>query len=170
MSLTTYINDAGLSNLFLAITFVVFTLTVLHLIVDSKRAGLSHIPGPCLARYTDAWALHRAWSAQKHGDKAKSLRLLQHQYGDVVRTGPRSVTVFDPLAVPTIYGVRTKLNKVCHVSNHSKLANDQSERRLRSFSPGRRHDKPAQHARRKDARPISASGVKCIFHVIFEGL
>jgi hypothetical protein len=32
----------------------------LKLILDSRRAGLSHIPGPFLARYTDAWRLYQA--------------------------------------------------------------------------------------------------------------
>ncbi|KAL2880404.1 hypothetical protein SGCOL_004121 [Colletotrichum sp. CLE4] len=36
---------------------------------------------------------------------------LRDKYGDVVRLGPRSVTVFDPSAVPVIYGVRSRLDK-----------------------------------------------------------
>ncbi len=83
-----------------------------YLVVSSWRAGLSHIPGPFWARYTDAWALYIAWKSLRFGDKVGVQRAVQARYGNVVRTGPRSVTVFDPAAVPAIYGVRSKLDKV----------------------------------------------------------
>ena len=79
---------------------------------DSKRAGLSHIPGPFFARYTSVWGLYAAWTCIRSGDKTSFYRGLQARYGDVIRTGPRAVTVIDPAAVPVIYGVRSKLDKV----------------------------------------------------------
>ena len=92
---------------------IIVSLAVASLIVSSRRAGLSSIPGPFLARYTDIWALYHAWKITHYGlDKVSYYRHLQAQYGIVVRTGPRSVIVLDPAAVALIYGVRAKLNKV----------------------------------------------------------
>lgn len=86
--------------------------TVLALVVQSKRAGLSHIPGPWLAKYTDVWGVYAAYKAFSSKDKILYHRQMQARYGNVVRTGPKTVTVLDPAAVPTIYGVRSRLNKV----------------------------------------------------------
>jgi len=82
------------------------------LLFNSYRAGLSKIPGPFIARYTDAWSLYAAWRTKRDSNRVSYSRSLQEKYGDVIRTGPRSVTVLDPLAVPVIYGVKSKLAKV----------------------------------------------------------
>lgn len=84
----------------------------LFLIISSRRAGLSGIPGPFIARYTDAYNLYYAWSTNRKGDRVSHYRALQQRYGDVVRTGPKTVTVIDAAAVPVIYGLRSRLNKV----------------------------------------------------------
>jgi hypothetical protein len=82
-------------------------------VINSRRANLSHIPGPFLARYTDLWSLNLAWQGLRNGEtKVSAQREIRARYGDVVRTGPWAVTVFDPAAVPAIYGVRAKLDKV----------------------------------------------------------
>lgn len=86
------------------------------LVFDSKRAGLSHIPGPFIARYTNLWAVYVAWKTDYAGTRAAFNQTLQQQYGDVVRTGPRNVSVMDPAAIPTIYGVRSRLDKVSEPS------------------------------------------------------
>ncbi|KAJ9606314.1 hypothetical protein H2200_009275 [Cladophialophora chaetospira] len=95
--------------LFIPLTGIILLCS--YLVFSSRRAGLSHIPGPFWARYTDAWALYNAWKGLHYGNKVEVQRGIQARYGDIVRTGPRSVTVFDPAAVPTIYGVRSKLDK-----------------------------------------------------------
>lgn len=96
---------------------IIVSVFVAFLIVSSRRAGLSNIPGPFLARYTDTWALYYAWKIAHYGlDKVSYYRQLQAHYGIVIRTGPRSVVVLDPAAVPLIYGVRAKLNKVSLLS------------------------------------------------------
>lgn len=92
---------------------IICLLAVLGAVVlNSRRAALSHIPGPFIARYTDAWSLWLAWTVKSRENPTSFYHTLQAKYGNVVRTGPRSVTVLDPFAVPTIYGVRSKLNKV----------------------------------------------------------
>lgn len=96
-----------------------FTLAVVVLVIQSTRAGISDIPGPWIARYTDAFNLYATYKASHSDDKAFYPRQLQSQYGNVVRTGPRTVSVFDPAAVPVIYGVRSKLNKVIVATPHA---------------------------------------------------
>lgn len=102
---------------------ILSVLTVcLFLELVSRRAKLSHIPGPWQARYTDAWSLHAAWkisSAPRTSQSQVKLahyKRLQALYGDVVRVGPRTVIVFDAAAVPTVYGVRAKLDKASTAS------------------------------------------------------
>ena len=80
----------------------------IYCIVDSYRAGLGHIPGPFLARFTDLYRLVATWRAGRMGD---FLVPLHEKYGDVVRIGPRSVSVSDPLAIPTIYNTKSRLWK-----------------------------------------------------------
>ncbi|KAJ5135232.1 uncharacterized protein N7515_004510 [Penicillium bovifimosum] len=93
------------------ISLFVCILLLAVTIYNSRKSGLSHIPGPFLARYTDAWNLWLAWSTLHNGTGPSSYRKLQAKYGSVIRTGPNSVTVLDPSAVPTIYGVRSHLAK-----------------------------------------------------------
>lgn len=96
----------------LSLTFLSVFLLCVFLVVNSARAGLSHVPGPFLAKYTNAWSLFFIWRTFGSERRVKLQRGFRERYGDVVRTGPRSVTVFDPAAIPVIYGVRTKLDKV----------------------------------------------------------
>ncbi len=105
----------GIAQWVLLSTAIVTISLCSYLVLNSRRAGLSHIPGPFLARYTDAWAVYITWKGQgglHAGNKVGLQRKLHAQYGDVVRTGPRTLTVFDPAAVTVIYGVRSKLDKV----------------------------------------------------------
>jgi hypothetical protein len=86
-------------NLLLILVPILAVLLIPPLI-SNKTAAISHIPGPFLARYTDAWSLWLTWKTHHHGNRAATLRTLEAQYGSVVRTGPRSVTVLDPAACP----------------------------------------------------------------------
>lgn len=83
---------------------------------NSKSAGLSDIPGPWLARYTDLWAVYRVYMTDPLGKegptKVEFYRSLQAKYGDFIRTGPRTVVVMDPNVVPEIYNIRARLEKV----------------------------------------------------------
>ena len=112
MDIVTGFQPLGVAQwaLFTTLTGVFFLCS--YFVLESRRAGLSHIPGPFWARYTDAWALYTAWKILRSRNKVGAQRALQARYGDVVRTGPRSVTIFDPAAIPAIYGVRSKLDKV----------------------------------------------------------
>ncbi|OAL36511.1 hypothetical protein AYO20_04127 [Fonsecaea nubica] len=107
------LNAFGTSYLESILSLVGLSLMVLvaYLFISSRRAGLSHIPGPFLARYTNIWSLYTTWLTSQNYNRVSFHNKLRSQYGDVVRTGPNSVTVFDPAAVTQIYGVRSKLDK-----------------------------------------------------------
>ncbi len=78
--------------------------------IQSKAYRLDHIPGPFLSRYTDAYRAYMAWKYS--GQDVNLFMKIHSKYGDVVRVGPRSVSVLDPAAVPSIYGVKARFNKV----------------------------------------------------------
>lgn len=143
---------------------------------NSKRAGLSHIPGPFIARYTNLWAVYVAWKTEKDGNRASFNRKLQARYGDVVRTGPRSVSVMDPAAIPVIYGVRSKLDKVSVLISIPNLTSSSLIVRIRigqciySIPASRSEDKPSQYPRREDSRQIPQACIECILINFVEGL
>ena len=89
-----------------------FLALLLYLIISSRRAGLDHIPGPFLARYTDAWSAFRAWKFLREENLGKILRSVDG-YGEVVRVGPRKVLVLSADDVHATHGLKARLNKVC---------------------------------------------------------
>ncbi|EXJ82919.1 hypothetical protein A1O3_06735 [Capronia epimyces CBS 606.96] len=102
------------SYLFLAAAAVaLFSLIAsLYLYVGSKKAQLDHIPGPWLAKYTDAWRGYQAWRLNHYKDLSNYQINLIGRYGDLVRIGPNIVLCFDPEAISTIYGFKERLEKV----------------------------------------------------------
>jgi hypothetical protein len=103
-------------QVFLALGALVLVTSVLYLVKHSRDAGLDHIPGPWLARYSNlhAWIEAQRW----HGSDVCYLRRLHEKHGQVVRVAPRRVSVCDPDAIPTIYGMRASLDKVGHISSY----------------------------------------------------
>ena len=87
---------------------------VAYLVVQSKQAGLDDIPGPWLAKYTDAWRAYNAWRYYR-SDMNYQRRAFK-KYGDIIRIGPKTVLVSDPEAINTVLGFKTRLEKVslCH--------------------------------------------------------
>ncbi|KAJ0425453.1 cytochrome P450 [Aspergillus carlsbadensis] len=86
-----------LSPSILLLALPILAALLIPTLLSSKTAGISHIPGPFLARYTGAWSLWLTWKSHRNGDRTANR--------------PRSVTVLDPAAVPLVYGVRAKLDK-----------------------------------------------------------
>ncbi|KEF50973.1 uncharacterized protein A1O9_12971 [Exophiala aquamarina CBS 119918] len=63
--------------------------------------GISRIPGPFLASYTDLWRFFLVW-----GGRAELTHIKLHEkYGPLVRIGPKNVSVSDSGAVKLIYGL-----------------------------------------------------------------
>src|ERR1700761_276334 len=69
---------------------------------------LNHIPGPFLARFTDAWRFIHCFRGQSHRQYELHRRYDSH----LVRLGPNTVSVSDATAIPIIYGLKPIFNKV----------------------------------------------------------
>lgn len=69
---------------------------------------LRGIPGPFLARFTDFWRL----LVVRRGDAQETNLALHKKYGKVVRIGPNCVSVTGGDAIPAIYAIQKKLEKV----------------------------------------------------------
>ena len=71
--------------------------------------NLSGIPGPFLARFTDYWKVYHLVK----GDYGETIGRWHQMHGDLIRTGPRHVSVGDPYEVPNIYRTSPLLHKAC---------------------------------------------------------
>jgi len=63
---------------------------------------LRSIPGPFLARWSRAWMVYHSWK----GDMHTTMMALHKRHGKLVRTGPNELSVADPAAIKTIYGMQ----------------------------------------------------------------
>jgi hypothetical protein len=81
-----------------AITISIYTFTTALTFLRSDLRGL---PGPALASISNLPRLLTAWSWQTH----ETHIALHRRYGKLVRIGPNCVSVADPSAIPTIYGI-----------------------------------------------------------------
>ncbi|KAF2103043.1 cytochrome P450 [Rhizodiscina lignyota] len=83
-----------------------------YFFVGSKKAKLDHIPGPWLAKYSNAWRGYQAWKLNHHQEGVNNYQInMIGRYGDVVRIGPTHVLVYDPEAIETVFGFRQRLDK-----------------------------------------------------------
>jgi hypothetical protein len=71
--------------------------SILFILLKSRNAGLEHIPGHFIAKYTNAWRAYKAWKPL--GINKVFLNEAVQDYGDVVRVGPKTVAVMDPEAI-----------------------------------------------------------------------
>ena len=69
---------------------------------------LNHIPGPFLARFTDAWRLIHCL----RGQSSRQYELHRKYNSHLIRLGPNTVSVSDATAIPIIYGLKPIFNKV----------------------------------------------------------
>ena len=83
-------------------------LLLCYLFVNKYGKGLAHIPGPAIACCTGFW---RLWDVRRGSAHLTHVRLHQ-QYGPLVRIGPNHVSIGDPKAIPTIYGLKSGFTKV----------------------------------------------------------
>ncbi|WPH00040.1 Pisatin demethylase [Acrodontium crateriforme] len=80
---------------------------VIRLLLNKYRPGLTSIPGPRLAAFTDLW---RVVDVAK-GQTRLTAIALHKKHGSVVRTGPRHVSISDPALIPVIYDTKYKFLK-----------------------------------------------------------
>lgn len=71
------------------------------------NSPLRHIPGPILARLTDAWRMYDVWKGWADETQLR----LHRRYGSVVRLGPKFVSISDPRMMGKIYATRGLFRK-----------------------------------------------------------
>ncbi|PWY96139.1 cytochrome P450 [Aspergillus sclerotioniger CBS 115572] len=69
---------------------------------------LRNVPGPVGARISRFYAAYQTF---KHAQMHRHVQSLHQKYGDVVRIGPREVSICRPSAIRAIYGPPTRLAK-----------------------------------------------------------
>lgn len=92
-------------------------ILVLVLLVAQYYNGLSHIPGPRSAKFSNFWKIHAAWK----GEMPKRNIALHRKYGPLVRMGPNMISVDDPAALSVIYSFKPIWKKVRLASSLSLL-------------------------------------------------
>lgn len=85
-----------------------FLLLALSYVYNRYRPGLSRIPGPSLAKWTRLWRLHDVYKGQSHQTAIR----LHKKHGPLVRIAPNIISVGDPAAIKTIYGLTGAFTKV----------------------------------------------------------
>ena len=92
-----------------AIILLAIFAILLRLLYLAFKPGLRNIPGPFLAKFTNLWRLVDTYK----GRHELTLENLHLRYGVAVRIGPNVVSISDPAAIESIYGVKTDFIKVC---------------------------------------------------------
>jgi hypothetical protein len=95
------------SSTFWGVLFLVGTL--LYLARTRTRGGLNSIPGPFVASLTNIWRLCDVLRGSHH---ETLIKLHRNYKSDAVRIGPNVVSIADPEAVRTIYGLKQGFDKV----------------------------------------------------------
>lgn len=84
------------------------TLLFLYYVFTLFAYGLWDLPGPALAKVSNLWRLIEAWK----GHQELVLQKLHREHGELVQVGPNVVSIADPDAIETIYGIKADLPKV----------------------------------------------------------
>lgn len=84
--------------LILGIPALVLLAHLLPWLLDSYR--IRDIPGPWLAKFTDAWLGY--WAAQ--GMRSEHVHEIHQKYGNVARIAPDHISIADSDALQTVYG------------------------------------------------------------------
>ncbi|PWY65419.1 pisatin demethylase [Aspergillus eucalypticola CBS 122712] len=88
-------------------THVLVSLAVAKLLHNRFGKGISHIPGPFLASFSDLWLFIHYYRRQ-----GLTERDLHNKYGSpLIRLGPNTVSVGDPVALKVVYGWKPILRK-----------------------------------------------------------
>ncbi|BCS30682.1 cytochrome P450 [Aspergillus puulaauensis] len=88
------------SSWFLPSIIVILLAYCIH---NKHGYGISKIPGPFLAGFSDLWRTILVWRGHPHLYHVK----LHEKYGSAVRLGPNVVSISDPEAIKTIYAINS---------------------------------------------------------------
>jgi hypothetical protein len=95
---------------------LVFTVVARIAYLEIKHRALSDIPGPWIARYTNAWRCYLAWVYSERPGGITYHEVIHKKYGDVVRVGPQTVFINDPAGIPIVLGFKDRLEKTDSVN------------------------------------------------------
>lgn len=87
--------------------FVLLAALVVHYIRNKYYNGLNKYPGPRLAAYTNWWRFFDTLNRHAEHTHLK----LHEKHGDIVRLGPNVLSIADPRAIKTIYGLNKGMTK-----------------------------------------------------------
>lgn len=100
--------DQLLPGSFATLALWLITGLLARAIFNKYGSGINPVPGPWAAGLTDLYRLSIVW-----GRRPELWHIRLHEkYGQVVRIGPNSVSLADPEAIKTIYGLGTGYLKV----------------------------------------------------------
>jgi hypothetical protein len=99
----------GLFELGTLYLWVPVVVLLTYIIYSLYFSGLSHIPGPVVAKFSNLWKINAAW----RGEMPKRNIALHRKYGPLTRIGPNTVSVDDPSALSVIYSFKPIWRKVC---------------------------------------------------------
>lgn len=97
-----------MANLSWTVLLLVPIYMVVHFVRNYFALRGRDFPGPFLAKFTNFWRLYAVY----RGDFEHVLYDLHLKYGDVVRIGPRCLSISNPAAIEGIYGIKTDFKKV----------------------------------------------------------
>lgn len=146
---------------------------LLYRVLKSKQYKLDHIPGPFLAKYTDAWRAYKAWKFNHFKDGLNYQTELLGRYGDIVRIGPNTVLVLDPEAINSVLGFKERLEKGpgYKVFVLGGEYGDNLDRCRDNVSFFRRHsNSPCWYQRRGNAWQISTTDCKLVLAFFSKGI
>lgn len=114
------IRSLNASNAFKYTSLAILALLVVDYLRIAFKPGLRSIPGPLLARFTK---LYRVFKIAP-GDSPQFYLRLHEKYGPIVRTGPNTVSLSAPDAVPIIYGMNHSYRKSAFYDTMTPFYND----------------------------------------------
>ena len=90
------------------VIMICLALLIFYYVSTLYAYGLWDLPGPALAKFSNLWRFIETWK----GHSELVLRELHRKHGKLVQIGPNVVSIADPDAIETIYGVKADLPKV----------------------------------------------------------
>lgn len=96
------------------LVYAIVVALVVFVRVFYSYTRLWPIPGPAYACVSGLWRGY----AQRSPDYSRRLRKMHERYGRVVRIGPNTVSVSDPVAITRMYGRSMDEEKVFTIENH----------------------------------------------------
>lgn len=78
---------------------ILFLVVIGH--ITATYADYRNVPGPFLAQFTNLWRFFLVRGRSSH----ETYLRLHKKYGDLVRIGPKCISISKPDMIPTIYGI-----------------------------------------------------------------